>query len=238
MNQTKSITTKTNGRLIPDYLRKTYWWAYLHPRGVKFFERQWLVNLILFGNYNYLCDQVIEQIQGTAQKGGILQIACAYGNLTPRLASLLDQNEKLDVIDVARIQLKNLKRKLSPSHNVQCYLQDSTNLNFPSNNYKVALLFFLLHEQPLQQRIDTLKEALRVTDLGGQVVIVDYHRPSYWFPLRYLLFPFLKLLEPYAKDLWQYDINEWLPSDIPPQNIHKQTYFGGLYQKLVITKPM
>ena len=35
---------------VPDYLEKNYWWAYRHPRGVKFFDREWMVNLILFGN--------------------------------------------------------------------------------------------------------------------------------------------------------------------------------------------
>ena len=30
---------------IPDYLSETYWWAYLHPRAVRVFEREWLVNL-------------------------------------------------------------------------------------------------------------------------------------------------------------------------------------------------
>ena len=24
---------------VPKYLEQTYWWAYLHPRGVNFFER-------------------------------------------------------------------------------------------------------------------------------------------------------------------------------------------------------
>ena len=32
---------------IPDYLEKVYWWAYLHPKAVHVFERDWLVNLIL-----------------------------------------------------------------------------------------------------------------------------------------------------------------------------------------------
>ena len=31
---------------VPAYLRETYWWAYLHPRAVKIFEHQWIVNLI------------------------------------------------------------------------------------------------------------------------------------------------------------------------------------------------
>ncbi len=35
---------------VPYYLKTHYWWAYVHPRAVKLFERQWLTNLILWGN--------------------------------------------------------------------------------------------------------------------------------------------------------------------------------------------
>ncbi len=41
---------------IPRYLEAVYWWAYVHPRAVHLFEREWLVNLILFGNYGRLRD--------------------------------------------------------------------------------------------------------------------------------------------------------------------------------------
>jgi hypothetical protein len=36
---------------VPDYLERVYWWAYVHPNAVRLFERQWLVNLILWGNF-------------------------------------------------------------------------------------------------------------------------------------------------------------------------------------------
>src|SRR4051812_39825350 len=36
---------------VPAYLQETYWWAYVHPNAVRLFERQWLVNLILWGNF-------------------------------------------------------------------------------------------------------------------------------------------------------------------------------------------
>ena len=36
---------------VPAYLNETYWWAYVHPNAVRLFERQWLVNLILWGNF-------------------------------------------------------------------------------------------------------------------------------------------------------------------------------------------
>ena len=39
---------------IPEYLRLNYWWAYIHPAAVKLFERGWLVDLILWGNYRQL----------------------------------------------------------------------------------------------------------------------------------------------------------------------------------------
>ncbi len=37
------------GLPIPRYLEHVYWWANVHPRGGHLFEREWLVNLVLFG---------------------------------------------------------------------------------------------------------------------------------------------------------------------------------------------
>ena len=33
----------------PAYLLQRYWWAYAHPVSVRVFEREWLINAILFG---------------------------------------------------------------------------------------------------------------------------------------------------------------------------------------------
>jgi len=69
---------------IPRYLEQVYWWAYVHPNAVQFFEREWLVNLILFGNYGRLRDAALDDL-GETITGNTLQVACAYGNITPRL---------------------------------------------------------------------------------------------------------------------------------------------------------
>ena len=47
---------------VPSYLIAYYWWAYIHPKAVRFFERQWLVNLILWGNYTRLRDLAIAEL--------------------------------------------------------------------------------------------------------------------------------------------------------------------------------
>src|SRR5207344_2791816 len=96
---------------VPPYLRQTYWWAYVHPNAVRFFERQWLVNLILWGNFGRLRDAALDAL-GRSLQGRTLQIACVYGDLTDRLRSRLNPGGGLDIVDVLRVQLDNLGRKL------------------------------------------------------------------------------------------------------------------------------
>ncbi len=220
---------------LPDYLQQTYWWAYIHPASVRVFERQWLVNLILWGNFARLRDLALDEI-GASIQGDVLQVACVYGNFTERLAQRLEPDGRLDVVDVAPVQLKNLKKKLNGIPRIRLHHQDSTNLGFADASYDRVVLFFLLHEQPETARVQTIAQALRVVKPGGKVVIVDYHRPSRFNPFRYIMVPILKTLEPFAMDLWRKDIVKWLPDRAHSATVEKRTYFGGLYQKVVITR--
>jgi ubiquinone/menaquinone biosynthesis C-methylase UbiE len=227
---------KTSARVsVPAYLQKIYWWAYVHPNAVRVFEREWLVNLILFGNYSALRDAALEDI-GMQSPGRTLQVACAYGDLTPRLRERIADDGQLHVIDVLPIQLQNLKRKLPPDTRVSLIQRDSSALGFLDHSYDRALVFFLLHEQPENVRRRTLAEACRVVKPGGKVIVVDYHRPDNWNPVRHPLRTLLKRLEPYADDLWNNEIETYLPKDIRFAGIEKKTYFGGLYQKIVLTR--
>jgi len=218
---------------IPEYLQKTYWWAYVHPNAVRFFERQWLVNAILWGNFAKLRDAALAEL-GDTLPGRTLQIACVYGDFTPRLAERVAPGGSLDVVDVLPIQLANLRRKLAPDAPVNLIQRNGADLGFAEGTYDRLVLFFLLHEVPLEVRRRVLSEAMRVVKPGGQVVIVDYHRPSRWHPLRTLMRFVLKTLEPFALDLWRHEVAEWLPPSVAGRPIAKETYCGGLYQKLSI----
>jgi len=220
---------------IPSYLLETYWWAYVHPRAVRFFERQWLVNLILWGNFARLRDRALDAL-GPSLSGRTLQVACVYGDFTQKAAARLEAGATLDVVDVLPVQLANLRRKLGAAPGVALLNRDAAHLGLPDGAYDRAILFFLLHEMPLEVRRRTLAEALRVVKPGGSLVIVDYHRPQRWHPLRRVMTWILRRFEPYALDLWRHEVAEWMPS-IPASAIAKETLFGGLYQKLTIQVP-
>lgn len=220
---------------MPRYLEQTYWWAYVHPNAVRVFERQWLVNLILWGNYNRLRDAAFHELHAPVT-GKVLQVACVYGDFTEMLARQLGSQGTLDVADVAPVQIDNLKRKLNGHPRVAVHHQDSGDLAFADASYDYVVLFFLLHEMPEAVRARTVAEALRVVKPGGKVIFVDYHRPRWFNPFRYLMTPILIWLEPFAMDLWRRQITDWIPASIRPAQVDKRTYFGGLYQKVVVTR--
>ena len=232
--QADSAPKKNNRVDIPVYLKKFYWWAYLHPTAVRIFERQWLVNSILWGNYRKLCHSVLAEID-TPFNGKIIQLACVYGDLTEKLASKLSIKGQLDVIDVSQVQLDNAKQKLTKRHNLNLLRHDSTAVNLPAESYDLTLLFFLLHEQPQEARRKTLSEAVRLTRKGGKIIIIDYHQAASWNPFRYLMNLVFRTLEPFAQGFVKQKVVDLLPED-SFVNIEKETFFGSLYQKVIISR--
>jgi ubiquinone/menaquinone biosynthesis C-methylase UbiE len=220
---------------VPNYLLTHYWWAYVHPKAVKLFERQWLVNLILWGNYERLRDATLAEMEGLFG-GRTLQVACVYGDLTSRLSRrIASLGGMIDVVDVLPVQLRNLREKLPKGSPVRLLAMDSTNLRLPDASYDQALVFFLLHEQPRHYRERTMSELFRVVKPGGKIIVIDYARPRWWHPLRYVWRPLLAKLEPFALDLWRDEIAKWLPGG-GATCLRRVTFFGGLYQKVVITR--
>ena len=84
----------------------------MHPKAVKLFERQWLVNFILWGNYKRLRDAALMEL-GKSLSGTTLQVACVYGDLTNCLSRrAIIGGGSIDIVDVLPIQLENLRGKL------------------------------------------------------------------------------------------------------------------------------
>lgn len=229
-------TEGQSGYTSPAYLNVYYWWAYAHPNAVRVFERQWLIDLILWGNYQRLRDDALAEL-GDKLPGRTLQIACVYGDLTTRLAERAKAaGGGLDVVDALPVQLANLKSKLPPDAPARLMVRNAADLRLPDESYDRILIFFLLHEQPRNVREATLAEALRTLRPGGKLVIVDYAKPRLWHPARWLWYPIICRLEPFAKDLWSKPLPSFLPSAFRERPMRREAFFGGLYQKLVLIK--
>ncbi len=220
---------------IPPYLERFYWWAYIHPRGVSIFDRRWLTNLILWGNFATLRDAAVAAL-GSPIIGRTLQVACVYADFTPSLLCAMAPGASLDVVDVVPLQLGNLNAKLPRSAPAALHLRDASDLGFATASFDQVVMFFLLHEQPAAIRQRSLAEAWRVLRPGGRLVVVDYRRPAWWHPLRYLFAPVLRRLEPFALDLWRHELRVWFPATGHPASVQERRFFGGLYQLLVVTR--
>lgn len=230
------VEVSADDSAIPSYLDVHYWWAYVHPNAVRVFERQWLANAILWGNYARLRDAALFDL-GPSLPGRTLQVACVYGDLTTRLCRRVAAGGgELDIVDILPVQLSNLRKKLPVHAPARLLRMDSADLKLADETYDRAIMFFLLHEQPESYRERTIAELFRVVKPGGKIVIVDYARPRWWNPIRYVLGAVLAALEPFARDLWHDDINTWMPKPWSERKHEHESFFGGVYQKIIIKR--
>ena len=213
--------------LLPDYLVKTYRWAYLTPTSLFLLDNPIVLTAILWGNLPRLVRAACGEF-GPGQR--ILQAASAYGNLSPELAAQVGPNGRLDVIDIAPLQVAHVRRKLSEFPHARARLADAA---APGGGiYDGVCCFFLLHEVPDDHKRAVVDALLASIGPGGKVVFVDYHRARPWHPLRAPVGLVFRWLEPFAFGLVDREITDFASA---PERFRwsKETFFGGLYQKVV-----
>ncbi|MFV2005521.1 MAG: class I SAM-dependent methyltransferase [Gammaproteobacteria bacterium] len=196
----------------PEYLARHYWWAYLWKPAIRFFDHQPIINSILFGQYQNLLEQTLKLLEGHPA-GRLLQLTCVYGKLTPKLLRTQTANG-LYLIDVCQEQLNASLRRLDPTEQDQLYAarMNAEELAFSSNSFSTVLIFFLMHELPVEARKAVLRETLRVMSPGSRLLITEYgHLPDrHWIyrfaPLRWQLL----FWEPFLDAFWREDLTKKL----------------------------
>jgi len=194
---------------LPDYLVRHYRWAYVWPFAVWFFDHQPIINAILFGNYRRIMNQALRLIDPT-RAGKTLQVASVYGELTPTLASHI---EDLHVVDVVDAQLRAVRRKLADRGlDATTRRMDAENLSYKAGSFDTVVVFLLLHEMPPEARRNTLREAARVLRPGGRLIVAEYgenrgrHFLHRFWPMRWAL----TTSEYFLDGFWHTDFDELL----------------------------
>ena len=125
---------------MPVYLARHYWWAYLWPAAVWFFDHQPIINAILFGQYKKLMSATMARLQKAADEK-ILQLTCVYGELTPKLIEAISPTP-LHITDVAMVQLELAKSKASGETALLAALMNAEHLAYQDDSFSIVVLFF------------------------------------------------------------------------------------------------
>jgi ubiquinone/menaquinone biosynthesis C-methylase UbiE len=212
---------------LPAYLQQTYYWAYLNPRNVRLLDRELVVSVILWGNHRRLRRAAFAELRPGER---VLQTGHVYGDFCPALARHLGSRGRLEVVDVAPIQVASCRRKFRGLPQARARRADAACRG--EQRFDAACCYFLLHELPDDYKRAVVDSLLASVVPGGKVVFVDYHKPHWLHPLKGITSLVFDTLEPYAKGLWRHEI-----ADFSARAGHfqwsKQTYFGGLFQKVV-----
>jgi ubiquinone/menaquinone biosynthesis C-methylase UbiE len=162
-----------------------------------------------------------------------LQPACVYGDFSKLLAEHIGPEGRLEVLDVAEVQVQNCRQKLADYKHASVRHEEVTHLR--DEAVDVVCCYFLLHELPDDYKKGAVAALLDCVGPGGKVVFVDYHKPHWAHPLKLITSLVFDTLEPYAKGLWRKGIAEFAGND-SRFSWRKEIYFGGLFQKVVATR--
>ena len=218
------------GPELPYYLKKTYYWAYVKPDNVKFLDRDIIVSVILWGQHLRLQRAAFSEIKPGQR---VLQPASVYGSFCPNLAKHVGSEGKLDILDIAPVQVSGCARKLRDLPQASIRLADA---RYPGNSeYDVVCCYFLMHELPEEYKRQVMDALLARLAPGGKLVLVDYHKPHWAHPIKPITSLVFDLLEPFAKSLWHHPMRDFA-TDADQYDWHKETYFGGLYQKVTVQR--
>lgn len=215
---------------IPAYMNEVYYWAYVSPRNVELLDRVMVPRILLFLNDRRLIRGLIEEIEPGQS---VLLPAHVYGSLCRQLAERVGPDGQLHVSDVTPIQVAHARRKLADHPWARVWREDAATTG--DGLYDVVSSFFLLHEVPDGKKRQVLDNLLEHIAPGGKAVFIDYHKPHWAHPVRPILSVVCDLLEPFARSVWTHELSAFAshPDDFVWT---KQTYFGGVYQKVVVTR--
>lgn len=216
---------------LPLYLKEVYGDFYNKAKLSAWFDKNWIQSVLTLGNNRTLTNAVLKEIYPSCK---VLQLGCTFGRQMLETAAKIGTYGIYDILDISNIQLKRCKEKFDRLFPQVRYVQ--MNANTPlKKNYDVVILYMLLHEVPHRQKAKILQAALDSIKEGGKVVIIDYHKPKIWHPLRWPVKLFNRLYQPFAEILWDREVDTFVKDK--SKYIWKKTlYFGGFYQKMVVQK--
>lgn len=94
-----------------------------------------------------------------------------------------------------------------------------------------------MHELPNHMKKMAITNLLKAVKPGGKAVFIEYHKPKKNSFFWYYMPVYFWAIEPYAKDIWDTELLDFVDSELKNQfSVKKETYFFDLYQKVVAVR--
>lgn len=218
-----------SAKKIPEYLTKIYKNLYLNSYLYNFLDNGIIQNILTLGYHNTLTDELKKEISPHSK---ILQIGATFGSQIDKTYSALGMLGSYTIIDILPNVIENCKEKHLDQ---RINFIEANAKNTIKEEYDTIICYMLLHELPPLTRTKVLENIINSLKTGGKVIFIDYNLPNHYNPLKYIIRAYNRLYQPFAEALWKNNIKDLTPN-AEICNWSKQTYFGGIYQKVVATK--
>ena len=218
-----------SAKKIPAYLTKIYKNLYLNSYLYNFLDNGIIQNILTLGYHNTLTDELKKEISPHSK---ILQIGATFGSQIDKTYSALGMLGSYTIIDILPNVIENCKEKHLDQ---RINFIEANAKNTIKEEYDTIICYMLLHELPPLTRTKVLENITNSLKTGGKVIFIDYNLPNHYNPLKYIIRAYNRLYQPFAEALWKNNIKDLTPN-AEICNWSKQTYFGGIYQKVVATK--
>jgi ubiquinone/menaquinone biosynthesis C-methylase UbiE len=218
-----------SAKKIPAYLTKIYKNLYLNSYLYNFLDNGIIQNILTLGYHNTLTDELKKEISPHSK---ILQIGATFGSQIDKTYSALGMLGSYTIIDILPNVIENCKEKHLDQ---RINFIEANAKNTIKEEYDTIICYMLLHELPPLTRTKVLENITNSLKTGGKVIFIDYNLPNHYNQLKYIIRAYNRLYQPFAEALWKNNIKDLTPN-AEICNWSKQTYFGGIYQKVVATK--
>lgn len=212
------------------------YWLYRNPLLIWLVDRQFIADAILLFQYRRLVRRVIGPACEVCRGKRVLQVSCAFGDFTRKLAHCCHRLGAVYVFDLVHSEVRNASRKLARAieENGCAFFQgDAVAMPLPDASFDYVVSFFLFHELPPAKKHQVFYECLRVLRPGGRLMYGEFHRPTTRLGRFWARFVF-SVFEPYAQEMWTWDPTVEL--DPRQWSVRRETVLGGYFQVTFVTR--
>ena len=217
---------------LPIEIWSFYDWLYGAQKHSLFFDKNWVCDVLTLGATHFLAYEVIRDIPMNAKT---IQFGATFGPQIDITANKITPYGKFVIIDKNPLQILRCEQKYENLYPQLSFIKADVTRFKSEEKFDRVICYNLLHELPPLSKIRAVDNALNLLTPHGKAIFIEYSNPSKWNPLRYFIRMFNRLFQPFAEKLWERSIDMYASQ---PQlyNWRKTTYWGGMYQKVVVTR--